>query len=76
MKSFLAAIGDKVWRGIKDSEGQMALEAKQNGRDIESHRSELQARYHRLYDSLKLTGSARREYQDPLIVTRAVTSPF
>ena len=54
---FLAAIGDKVWRGIKDSEGQMAVEAKQNGRDIESHRSELQARYHRLYDSLKLTGA-------------------
>jgi hypothetical protein len=56
-EAFLAAIGDKAWRGIKDSEEQMTAEARQNGRDIESYRSDLQARYRRLYESLKLTGA-------------------
>jgi hypothetical protein len=54
---FLKAVGEKVWRGLRDSEKQIAREAQEKGRDAASYRSELQDRYRRLYASLKLTGA-------------------
>ena len=54
---FLKAIGDKVWRGLRDSEEQVAIEASKKRRDPASYRIDLQDRYRRLYASLKLTGA-------------------
>jgi hypothetical protein len=56
-EAFLKAIGDRVWRGLTDSEKQMATDARKNGRDLETYRGELQDRYRRIYASLKLTGA-------------------
>ena len=54
---FLGAIGPKVWRGLSEAEQGLAADAKNTGRDIRDRRMNLQGRYKRLYESLKLTGA-------------------
>lgn len=55
--SFLAAAGNKMWRGLRQSETQLEADAKARGKDTPGHKSVLQERYRKLYASLKLTGA-------------------
>jgi hypothetical protein len=56
-EAFVRAVGDKMRRGLTDSEKRMETDARKNGRDLETYRGELQDRYRRIYASLKLTGA-------------------
>ena len=54
---FTQAVGQKMWRGLSDSERMLEATARNRGTDVESLRSSLQERYKRLYAALKLTGA-------------------
>ena len=54
---FVAAVGQKMWRGLRQAETQLEADARRRGVDPSGYKSELQERYRRLYASLKLTGA-------------------
>jgi hypothetical protein len=54
---FVAAVGHKMWRGLRQAEGQIEAEARSHGQDLNGYKQGLQDRYRRLYASLKLTGA-------------------
>ncbi|HYP08395.1 MAG TPA: peptidoglycan recognition family protein [Bryobacteraceae bacterium] len=56
-EAFVAAVGHKMWRGLRQAENQLDADAKSKGDDPNSYKSALQDRYRRLYASLKVTGA-------------------
>lgn len=55
--AFVAALGHKMWRGLRQAENQLEADAKARGENPSGYKSSLQERYRRLYASLKLTGA-------------------
>jgi hypothetical protein len=56
-ETFIAAVGQKMWRGLRQSETQFEADARSRGEEVSVYKSRLQDRYRRLYASLKLTGA-------------------
>jgi hypothetical protein len=56
-QGFVSAVGQKMWRGLRDSENQLVADAKQRKEDPSEYKTSLQQRYRRLYASLKSTGA-------------------
>jgi hypothetical protein len=54
---FVAAVGQKMWRGLRESERELEADARSRGTELSSYKAGLQERYRRLYASLKLTGA-------------------